>query len=248
MEEQLPMRGVWRAGRIAGININIHWSFGLIGLWLGWQLFFGGRAVGSVVWMTVILLLLFGSVMLHELGHAWMARRLGVSVRNVVILPVGGMAQIEALPHRPPADFLIAAGGPLTNLLIAALCAAALTLLGKLSFLAGFLASPQTVIEAILQASFHWDKIGGLIVFSLVINLMLFGFNLIPALPLDGGRIGRALLAMVMPYSRAALLARWLGPLVAIGLLAAAIPLRNIDLIFAGLVILLTALFPGRRG
>jgi len=246
MGGNLRIRGVWRVGRLAGININLHWSFGLLGLWLGWQLFFGARNSGSVAWMTVILLALFGCVALHELAHAWTACRLGVMVKNVILLPFGGMAQIQALPHRPLADLLIAAAGPMMNFLIAAGGAATLALLGKLNFLTGFLASPQTVIEAMLQPSFHWDKISGLIVFIVVINLILFGFNMIPALPLDGGRVGRALLAMLMPYRQATKIMRWFGPVVGLGLLAAAIPLRNIDLIFVGLIILLTALFPGR--
>ena len=208
-----------------------------------WQGLFGHRELPGVIYISATLLLLFGCVALHELGHALMARRLDVVVKNIIILPVGGLAQVQALPDRPLFDLLIAAAGPLVNLLLALAAALALSALGRVNFLLGFLASPDTVTEAILQKPFHHDALIGIIIFLLVANGLLFVFNLIPAFPMDGGRILRALLVLFLPYHRATWVAMAVGQLFAIVLLLLAYPLRSFGLLLVGILLLGTGWF-----
>ena len=98
------VRGSWRIAKVAGVDVNIHWSFSFIILWLVWQGIFGRRELPGVLFISATLLLLFGCVALHELGHAVMARRLNVMVKNIIILPIGGLAQVQSLPEKPLYD------------------------------------------------------------------------------------------------------------------------------------------------
>lgn len=239
----MRLRGVWRIAKVAGVEVNIHWSFSFIILWLVWQGFFGYRQLPGLIFMAVTLLLLFGCVALHELGHALAARRLDVVVKNIVILPIGGLAQIQSLPDRPLQDLLIAAAGPLVNLALALGALFSLAIWNKLGFLRGFLASPNTVTEAILESPFHQDAFAGLIIFVLMTNGLLFAFNLIPAFPMDGGRILRALLGLFLPYNQATRLALMVGQFLAILLLLAALRWSSVALLLVGGFVLVAGLF-----
>jgi Zn-dependent protease len=237
------LKGVWRIAKVAGVDVNIHWSFSLVILWLVWQGFFGYRQLPGLIFMSVTLLLLFGCVALHELGHALAARRLDVVVKNIIILPIGGLAQVQSLPDKPLQDLLIAAAGPLVNLALAAGAVFSLAIWGKLGFLRGFLASPDTVTEAILESPFHQDAFAGLIIFMLMVNGLLFAFNLIPAFPMDGGRILRAVLGLFLPYDRATWVALAVGQLLAILILLAALRWGSFALLLVGGFVLAAGLF-----
>jgi len=239
----LLVKGYWRIAKVAGVDINIHWSFSVILLWMVWQGLFGRRELPGVIFVSATLLLLFCCVALHELGHALMARRLDVVVKNIIILPVGGLAQVQSLPEKPLYDLLIAAAGPLVNLAIALGAILLLVLLGRLNFLLGFMASPDTVTEAILQSPTHQDALVGILIFILVANILLFAFNLIPAFPMDGGRILRAFLAIFLPYGRATWVAMLVGQIIAIILLLLAYPLRSFIFLFVGGLVLATGWF-----
>jgi Zn-dependent protease len=239
----LRFKGVWRIAKVAGVDVNIHWSFSLVILWMVWQSLFGYRQLPGVIFISVTLLLLFGCVALHELGHALVARRLDVTVKNIIILPIGGLAQVQSLPDKPLYDLLIAAAGPLVNLALAMGAVSSLVIMGKFNFLLGFFASPDTVTEAILESPFHQDAFAGLVIFMLIVNGLLFAFNLIPAFPMDGGRVLRALLGMFLPYGRATWIALVMGQFLAILLLLAAFRLRSFALLLVGGFVLAAGLF-----
>ena len=239
----LRLKGVWRIAKVAGVDVNIHWSFSFVILWMVWQGLFGYRELPGVIFISVTLLLLFGCVALHELGHALVARRLDVVVKNIIILPIGGLAQVQSLPDKPLHDLLIATAGPLVNLALATGAVFSLVILGKLNFLLGFFASPDTVTEAILETPFHRDAFAGLIIFMLMVNGLLFAFNLIPAFPMDGGRILRALLGMFLPYGQATWIALVVGQLLAILILIAAFRFRSFALLLVGGFVLAAGLF-----
>jgi Zn-dependent protease len=147
------------------------------------------------------------------------------------------------LPDRPFQDLLIAAAGPLVNLALALGALFSLALWGKLGFLLGFLASPDTVTEAILATPFHQDAFSGLIIFMLVVNGLLFAFNLLPAFPMDGGRILRAMLGLFLPYHRATWIALVVGQLLAILILLAALRWGSFALLLVGGFVLAAGFF-----
>lgn len=240
---KLLITGAWRIASVAGIDINIHWSFSFIIVWMVLHSAFTRQAWQSILFISLAILLLFGCVALHELGHALTARWLGVEVKNILILPIGGLVQIQTLPDKPLSDLFIAVAGPLVNLAIT--CGTVLLLigLGEINLLFGFLTSPATVIQAVAGSPFRQELIVGLVIFLLLVNAILFVFNLIPAFPMDGGRILRATLALVMPYRRATQLARGLGRLIAVLMLMAAFSLRSWGLLFVGGLVLVTAYF-----
>lgn len=183
--------------RIAGIRLALHWSFLLLLGYAGWL---GGREAGwnGTVWMTVSIVLLFTCVVLHELGHCFMARRFGVHVGRILLLPIGGMAEFERMPRRPSQEVAIAISGPTVNFLLAV----ALVLAGvRFPMDWEMAAFPLSVAE-----------LGRHLV---LLNLLMGCFNLIPVFPMDGGRVFRAMLALRLPYLRATRYAAVLGKVLA---------------------------------
>jgi Zn-dependent protease len=178
-------------GRVFGIPIRVHFTFVLLLIWFGMA---GSSAGGTFVMAVVFLLALFGCVVLHELGHALTARAFGVRTREIVLYPIGGIARLENMP-RGWAELVIALAGPLVNL-----------------FLAGFL---MAVIIALAlpmpEALGVATDLGGFVWSLFIANMLLFAFNLIPAFPMDGGRILRAGLALRMADERATQIAATVG-------------------------------------
>src|SRR5437588_2592146 len=176
--------------RIAGIQLRIHVTFLLL---IGWLAFSYYSAVDSAVAAARILfvLLLFACVVLHEFGHALAAKAFGINTPDITLLPIGGVARLERMPEKPVQELVIALAGPMVNVVIA---------LGL--FVAGgsqALLNPSTV------------EGGGLVAQLLTINILLVLFNLLPAFPMDGGRVLRALLATRMSYARATQVAATVG-------------------------------------
>jgi len=184
--------------RIRGIQLSIHWSFLilLVILWDGW------RTDGwiGLAWSVAILVGIFTCVVLHELGHSLTAQRLGVGVPRILLLPIGGMAEFDRIPRRPRDELLITAAGPAVNFVIAPLIALFVGLPEGWSFW-HFQDYPATA-TGYFQLLLHW-------------NLWMGCFNLLPAFPMDGGRILRALLATRLPYIRATFWAVSVGKLLA---------------------------------
>jgi len=174
---------------VRGIDIKIHITFPLILIWAALQFgLLGGAGWEGALFGVIVIILLFVIVTLHELGHSVAAQHYGVPVRQIVLLPIGGVAQLDHIPETPWQEFVIAIAGPAVNFLLA-------ILLGVLSLLPGF----DFVGLDELTVS------GGItlpLIFTYIFayNLFLGVFNLIPAFPMDGGRVLRALLAMRMDH------------------------------------------------
>jgi Zn-dependent protease/CBS domain-containing protein len=199
----------FRIAQIAGINIRVHITFFLI-LALG-AIQWGGQGGGleGALFGVVLMLLLFTCVTLHELGHSIVANRLGVPVREIILLPLGGVAVMNKQPEKPIHEFLIAIAGPLVNVVIALLLAIPVGAQVRMALLDGRGLIPEAVNDPSLNTLLFW-------LFSANISLVVF--NLIPAFPLDGGRILRSLLALAIGFPRATRVAITIGQLIAIGL------------------------------
>jgi Zn-dependent protease len=212
------MQGSWRIARVAGIDLSIHWTFGLL---LGWVLMsaVGGLGWGHGLLELLFVLTLFGCVVLHELGHALAARMYGIPTHSITLLPIGGLAQLERIPRDPRQESVIALAGPAVNVLIVGLLFPLVTLLVG----AGAWASP-------LLASGHW------LARLMWVNVMLVCFNLLPAFPMDGGRILRSVLARRTDYMTATRWAKRLGQTVAIGFLLLGLWKNPLLLLIAGFV------------
>jgi Zn-dependent protease len=194
------MRSSIKLGKVFGVPVSLHLTFILFVAFLGMVYAFQGGVRAAVTGVSFILAL-FLSVTLHELGHSLVARGFGVKVSGIVLLPVGGVSQMEEMPERPNQEFLIALAGPATSIVLG-------LLLGGVSLL---LYGPA--------ATFKASVTGGLFIPNLArVNLLLAIFNLLPGFPMDGGRIFRSVLANAMPFDRATAIAASVGRVFAIGL------------------------------
>jgi Zn-dependent protease len=175
----------WKLGTAFDIGIYVHWSFFLLPAWvLLSNLGLGGWL--TALYAVALILAVFGCVVLHELGHALMARRFGIPTRDITLYPIGGVARLERMSEKPWEEFCIAIAGPAVNVLIAGL-------LGAFFLLEGLVRPPVPLPPLGLMFLSH----------LMYINLFLVAFNLLPAFPMDGGRVLRALLAGPLGYLRA---------------------------------------------
>ncbi len=235
------MKGSLRMARLAGIDIDIHWSFSFIILWVILQGAFDNRSIQNIILVLVGVLLVFGCIILHEFGHAFVALSLNVKVKNIVLLPFGGLAQIQAVPDRPWHEFLIAVAGPTVNLAIVFILAPILAMLVNPPLLNQMISSPITIADNMIISFFQHNSMIGLIMLLVVTNLVLFVFNLIPAFPMDGGRILRAFLTLFFPYPRATQMAMVIGFSLAILLVLLAFQRGNVGLFLTAVFILFAA-------
>jgi Zn-dependent protease len=216
----------WKIGRAFGIAVYVHWSFLLL---LGWVILSGPPGADRIsygIYMGGLLLAVFGCVLLHELGHALTARAFGITTRSITLYIVGGVARLERMTEKPWEELWIAIAGPAVNVAIAALLTVGL--------LIGFVISPQNIV---LLPEVPATHVSQFMAHLLVINCFLVVFNLIPAYPMDGGRVLRALLALRMGQLRATEVAVPVGA--AVGLLA----MSGFALWFGSPLPLLIALF-----
>lgn len=201
------MKWSFRVANILGIDLKIHVSFFLI-LLLG-AMQWSSYGVRGMAFGVLLMTLLFLCVTLHEFGHSVVAQRLGIAVREIVLLPIGGVALLSRNPDKPMQELLIAIAGPAVNVVIGIGLA---IYLGMYSALNGI--NPITLIQAAGSGP-SWQT---LLVWLLNANIILVLFNMIPAFPLDGGRVFRALLGFFMPWSRATSISTGIGQILAIGL------------------------------
>lgn len=184
----LALVRTYTLGRIAGIPISAHPSVALLALILILQQgFLIDRGVPGFLLAVVLVALLFGAVLLHEFGHALMARHFGLTVSDISLSPLGGVSRIERRPQNTTVEMLVALAGPLVNLAIAVALVPPIVVL---AFVAGY----QSIGDVLRDAVSGVGPIPLLVSFS-ILNLLLLVFNLLPAFPMDGGRIFRALLA-----------------------------------------------------
>jgi Zn-dependent protease len=188
-------------GRIAGIKILVHWTFVLL---LGWVVFIEmqrGSDLQTTLLALAFILSVFFCVVLHELGHSLTARRYGINTKTITLLPIGGLASLERMPENPKQELLIAAAGPAVNVVIALILWLVLPSLRNIP--------TEEFFMRITPANFLY--------LLLFVNIVLVVFNAIPAFPMDGGRVLRALLAFKLGRARATQIAANLGQLLAIG-------------------------------
>jgi len=226
-------------GRIHGIEINIHPTFALVFLWVFFQ--WGRGSSGGLLPMlfgVALLGLVFACVVLHELGHSFMALQHGIRVHDITLWPMGGVARIEQVPARPRAEVLIALAGPAVNVAIAVALLPPLALFGVVS---GF-HSPG---DYLLYVTEHISP-GALLVYLFFVNVLLLLFNLLPAFPMDGGRILRALLTTMIGRERATRAAVIVGQAMAAGLIVLGLWYREYSLPLIGLFVIVTAHVEGR--
>ena len=221
------MKTSLQIGRIAGVPLQFHWSFLLVGVWLVYDSWMPGYGFNwdNFQWLSVWISMVFLAVLLHELGHALVARRWGIETEKIVLYPIGGGAFLEKMPEVPREEISIALAGPAVNFMLAGLMAPIIWYSGN----EGFLLILQLFLQpngniVIFDASI-WEY---LVVVFFALNLLLGAFNLIPAFPLDGGRVLRAVLSMRFSRTQATVLAGRIGMWGGLLLLAAGIYLQDI--------------------
>lgn len=188
------MKWSTKIGTFAGISVYVHTTFFILVAWVGfahWQL---GHSVGAALAGVAFILALFACVVLHEFGHALTAKRFGIKTRDITLLPIGGLARLERMPDDPRQELWVALAGPAVNVVIA-------TALFVFLQATGTFAPLNTI--TLISGSF-FERL-------MVVNVFLVGFNMLPAFPMDGGRVLRALLAIRMDYTRATQLAANIG-------------------------------------
>lgn len=193
------MKRSLKVGSVAGIGIFLHWTFLLLVAAIFAYYYVQSQSLGAAVSGIGLILAVFVCVILHELGHALTARRFGVPTRSITLYPIGGLARLERIPSEPMKEFWIAIGGPVVNVVIAGGLAVVLIASGG-TFAPTALESPANHI----LASLMW------------INVALAAFNMLPAFPMDGGRVLRSLLALRQDYAQATQTAANVGQVMAI--------------------------------
>ena len=188
----------YRIIRIAGTDVKVHITFVLLLIWQGLAVYPTGGAEAVLITIGLIIAV-FACVLLHEFGHILMARRFGIRTPDVILLPIGGVARLERMPEQPKQELLIAIAGPLVTLLIAASFYLYLRLQGS--------------VPDVLTLEFSDESAAGLLMH---INVMLLFFNLLPAFPMDGGRVLRSVLAMKWGFPRATRTAAAVGQFLAL--------------------------------
>jgi Zn-dependent protease/CBS domain-containing protein len=208
---------------VAGTAVRIHLTFFLLlafYAWVGWR---QGGAPGAID-LVVFIVLLFVCVVLHEFGHVFAARAYGIRTSDVTLLPIGGVASLERMPEKPGQEIVVALAGPAVNLVIAAVLAVALGASFDLGQMAQLEGATMSLAGRVALA-----------------NVALCVFNLIPAFPMDGGRVLRALLAISMGYTRATRVAATIGQGLAFVFALLGLVLGNAMLVLIAVFIFLAA-------
>ncbi len=217
------MKWSLKLGKLLGIDVYLHFTFLLLLAFLGFYYWRTTNNVEAALQGVAFIVAVFGCVVLHELGHALMARAYGIKTRDITLLPIGGVARLERMPEKPMQELWVALAGPAVNVVIATF------LLVGLVATSGF---TRTEGLSLAGGSF-WQRL-------IVLNLVLVAFNLLPAFPMDGGRVLRALLAMRLGRRRATAIAAKVGQGMAI-LFGIVGFLYNPILIFIGIFVYLGA-------
>jgi Zn-dependent protease/CBS domain-containing protein len=183
-----------RIGTFAGISVFVHTTFLMLIGWVAFAHWQTEHSVDAAVQGVAFVLALFGCVVLHEFGHALTARRFGIKTRDITLLPIGGLARLERMPDDPRQELWVALAGPAVNMIIAVVLLALVQATGTFAPLSTIGVTSGSWVERLM-----------------LVNLFLAAFNMLPAFPMDGGRVLRALLAIRMDYTRATQLAATIG-------------------------------------
>jgi len=220
------MKGLFKLGSVAGIGIFIHWTFVFLILFIVFVNYKHGQNSMQAVWSVLFVLCVFITVVLHELGHALIAKSFNIKTKSITLLPIGGIARLERLPEKPSEEFFVAIAGPLVNIALA-----------LITYF--FIYIPHDSDELASQLSSGVNANNFFLNFYIV-NFTLAIFNLIPAFPMDGGRILRALLALRLERSAATKIAVRFGQFIAVVFVFLGV-LYNPFLILIGLFVIFSA-------
>lgn len=220
------MKGTLKLGKLAGIDLFIHWTFSLLIVFIVFTSFRNGYNLVQTLWTILFILCIFITVVMHELGHAFAAKNYGIKTKDIILLPIGGLARLEKLPEKPIEELVVAFAGPLVNIVLA--------------LMTGFFVTvPEDPAALSAQLSGGVNGANFLLNFFIV-NLALAIFNLIPAFPMDGGRVLRALLSFKFKRHIATIIAARIGQILAIGFIFLGF-FSNPFLIFIGLFVIMGA-------
>ena len=192
------MGGSIKLVRVFGIDVKVHWTFFLLLIFFAYVGYAASDAVVGAVAMAALIGALFFCVLLHEFGHSLVAQRLGIQVPDITLLPIGGVARLASLPDKPVDEVKIALAGPAVNVVLAPVFYSAAFLLG----------SEASGLPSILAAQ---GSLGGALAYLGFLNIFLALFNMLPAFPMDGGRVLRGLLAVRLGAVRATDVAAGVG-------------------------------------
>jgi Zn-dependent protease/CBS domain-containing protein len=193
------MKWSWKLGKFAGIDVYLHATFILLLAWIASMHWMAGHSMEVMLSGLAFMLALFGSVLLHEFGHALTAKAFGIGTRDITLLPIGGISRIEKMPDKPRQELAVALAGPAVNIVIAGLLFIFLSRTNAWVPLDKLVLTQGSLLERVLLA-----------------NISLLFFNLLPAFPMDGGRALRALLACWVNYGQATRIAAGVGQVFAV--------------------------------
>jgi Zn-dependent protease/predicted transcriptional regulator len=220
------MKGSLKLGKIAGIGLFVHWTFSLLILFIVYTNYKAGQNSIQILWSVLFILCIFLTVFMHELGHALTAKKFGIKTKDITLLPIGGVAQLERLPEKPSEELMVAFAGPMVNIILA--------LLTRL-----FISLPNTSEEMVAELE-NGVNAGNFFLNFYLVNIILAFFNLIPAFPMDGGRVLRALLSYKLERHQATKIAARIGQALAIGFVLLGF-YSNPFLIFIGIFVFMGA-------
>ena len=225
-------------GTISGIDIRVHPTLALAGFWVAYEYGYAARdGLAGVLFGLILLTIILGCVVLHELGHSFMAREFGSATREITIYPLGGAAYIERMPAEPKREAAITIAGPLVNVAIA-FC------IFPLVVASGVIAGHSSVAEFVLAAT--EPTVVGLLVSVLLFNLLNVAFNLIPAFPMDGGRLVRAGLTAMLGRETATNVAVMFGYAIAAAMMVIGVWITQPTLPLIGLFVMYLAYAEGK--
>ncbi|WP_035671115.1 site-2 protease family protein [Flavobacterium sp. 83] len=220
------MKGSFKLGKVAGIGIFIHWTFSLIILFIIFMNYRAGQNTTQIIWSVVFILCIFITVLLHELGHALAAKNYNIKTKDITLLPIGGLARLERIPEKPTEELIVAFAGPLVNIALAFITAL-------------FISIPEDTGKLMAELSDGVNANNFFLNFFLV-NFWLAIFNLIPAFPMDGGRVLRALLSFKLPRNVATRIAARIGQFLALSFIILGF-FTSPFLIFIGIFVIIGA-------
>ncbi len=198
------MKGAFSVGKILGIKVYIHFSFFLIFVWRAYVAYTEeGMDASGILFECLVVAAIFVCVLMHEYGHALAARRYGIPTRQIMLLPIGGVAQLERMPQNPKQELVVALAGPAVNVALALILLPVVLLQFPVSYFTSW-----QYMDVLL------DSFTARLLF---VNIILLLFNLLPAFPMDGGRVLRALLGFWLSFTKATNIAARIGQAMAIG-------------------------------
>jgi len=220
------MKGSLKLGTIGGIGIFVHWTFTLLIAFIIYINYRTGYNAMQIAWSVLFIVCVFVTVFLHELGHSFAAKSFNIKTKDITLLPIGGVSRLESLPEKPKEELIVTLAGPLVNIVLA--------------FITGLFIDFPSTSEALAQELSAGVNASNFFLNFFIVNILLAVFNLIPAFPMDGGRILRAILSFKFERHVATKIAARIGQFLAMGFILLGF-LYNPFLIFIGLFVIMGA-------